>query len=201
MIGMDGTLHAVGQIRLQENIDAVGVFGQHIVCGTPNNHTGALLCHLFDDLRLHQKDFFIQRQTDRINAGGQRGQREKQIADRGLFRILEAFNGKSGFFRCHGNQFVIIKGNPKGFRQFFADNATAAAILAADGDDFILVHGNNSLSFRNTISVKFIFHIFSLYRFFQKVTSGDFFGEKTAFSAWKLYFFKKSVYDIKDGLL
>ena len=61
--------------------------------------------HLFDDLRLHQKDFFIQRQTDRINAGGQRGQREKQIADRGLFRILEAFNGKSGFFRCHGPSF------------------------------------------------------------------------------------------------
>ena len=144
----DGAGDAVGQRRVDEHIQAVGAVAQNIIGAAPDDDAGAFLGQLADDLALQDEEIVRSGQPvvdeHRIGVIAVGGQVEQIIGRDLLFGVSDVIDGKTTLLGGEVDQDLVVESVSQHFGSLFADAASAAAVLATNGDD-ACCHVNQSL--------------------------------------------------------
>ena len=120
-------------IRVDKDFQAVCLVPQNIVGTAANNDAGTLFRQLRDDLVLMLPENVLVGGAEHPVGKG-RGQ---EAAGSVLARLLHIVRREAGLLRHFLNDLRVIAGDAQLFRYLFADGASAAAKLAADGDNSV----------------------------------------------------------------
>ena len=132
-VDLHDALGAERQIRMDKDLQAVRRALQNVVRATAHDDAGSFCGKVCDDLVLPLPQ-------DILVGGAEHPVREsvrEETAGSVLPRFLHIIRRKAGLLRHFLNDLRIIAGDVQLFRRPFADGASAAAKLAADGDNSV----------------------------------------------------------------
>ena len=118
---------------MDKDLEALGPVLQNVVRATAHDDAGPFCGKVCDDLVLPLPQ-------DILVGGAEHPVREsvrEETAGSVLSRLLHIIRREAGLLRHFLNDLRIIAGDAQFFRHLFADGASAAAKLAADGDNSV----------------------------------------------------------------
>ena len=128
-----------------EQIDAVLVICQCIVCATANDHAGAFISDLLDRVELCQEHLVADRHiykrgcivAERISIHNQIIQ---EGIGRSLIMILNHFLTKTTFLCCSGKEFLIVAFDSEILCNLFSNFTACRTKLTSNGNNSIHTH-------------------------------------------------------------
>ena len=138
-----------GFVRVDEHIQAIGMFPQNVIGAAAHNDTGPLLGSFLNNIRLQDEQLVVDRHLVDAGHSGTKGiaahnHGVQQTAGGLLVGVGEHLLRKAALFGSHGDQRLVVKGNIQPFGQLFPHFVASASVLAGNGDD--RQHRDSSLS-------------------------------------------------------
>ena len=130
----------MGHVGVDENVQAVRLILQDEVGAAADDNARTLAGKIADDVRLADVELIRHGhgidQTHRVRGDG--NIKQEAAGDRGVFAdLLDELMREAAFFGDLVNQLLVIIGDAELLSHRLADASSAAAKLAADGDDIV----------------------------------------------------------------